>query len=170
VRTVSVLPGIPTRLTAAQVSALHLDPCFVNRTYWFEPVPTDVELGHYGQLYVTSLPGGPEGPELGARGSVFRVNAYTGRACRVVGGFLGATGLAVSRHGTLYVAELFGNRISRVRLGYDGPDVSTFATPTQPGDVEWTPYGLVATTNVLSGTDGSSAPAGQLVRYGFEYH
>lgn len=51
------------------MSGLGLDPCFVGRTYWFEPVPTDIEVGRGGQLYVPSLLGGPEGDELGARGS-----------------------------------------------------------------------------------------------------
>lgn len=32
----------------------------------FEPVPIDVEIGDDGMLYVSTLPGGPEGPELGA--------------------------------------------------------------------------------------------------------
>jgi hypothetical protein len=32
-------------------------------------VPTDVEVGPLGQPWVSTLPGGPEDPSLGARGS-----------------------------------------------------------------------------------------------------
>jgi sugar lactone lactonase YvrE len=67
-----------------------------------------------GLLYVTLLPGGPEDPSLGARGAVYSVNARTGDVAFVACGFLGATGLALGPDGTIYVAELFGNRISTV--------------------------------------------------------
>ena len=37
-------------------------------TYYFEPVPTDVEVGPDGKLYVTTPPRRPRGPEpLGTR-------------------------------------------------------------------------------------------------------
>ena len=36
--------------------------------------------GPDGRLYVTSLPGGPEDPSLGARGAIFRVTPSTGSA------------------------------------------------------------------------------------------
>ena len=167
VTTVATLPAIPTTLTAEEVSGMGLDSCFVGTTYWFEPVPTDVELGPHGALYVSSLPGGPEGPELGARGSVFTINPFTHRARQVVRGFVGATGVAVAPNGTLYVAELFGNKIDRVRLTRFGPYVTTLARATAPGAVEWTPWGIAATINVLSGTDPGTTPAAQLVKYGF---
>jgi len=167
VRTVATLPAIPTTLTAAQVSGMGLDPCFVGTTYWFEPVPTDIEMGRFGQLYVSSLPGGPEGPQLGARGSVFTVSPIAHRARQIVRGFTGATGVAVAPNGTLYVSEIFGNKISRVTWSRFGPHISTLAKVTAPGAVEWTPWGVVATTNVLSGTESGSAPAAQLVKYGY---
>lgn len=162
VRTVATLPGIPYTFTAEVVEGFGLDPCFVGRTYYFEGVPTDVETGPDGRLYVTSLPGGPEGPELGARGSVFKIDAKSGHKKQVASGFLGATGVAVSPRGTIYVAEMFGNKITAVRHGHR----STLASPPTPGAVEWTTWGVVATTDVLSGTDGTSAPAGQLVNFG----
>jgi streptogramin lyase len=71
-------------------------------------------------------------------------------------------GLAVSDTGDIYVSELQADRISRIAAG------TTTATPyarrTFPGDVEWTPDGLVATTDVLSGTNGVDPPQGRLVR------
>ena len=162
VKTVATLPGIPYRFTPDVVAGFGLDPCFVGRTYYFEGVPTDVETGPDGRLYVSSLPGGPEGPELGARGSVFKIDARSGHLKQVARGFLGATGVAVSPHGTIYVAEMFGNEITAVRHGHR----KTLASPPTPGAVEWTRWGVVATTDVLSGTDGTSAPAGKLVNLG----
>ena len=162
VKTVATLPGIPYTFTAEVVEGFGLDPCFVGRTYYFEGVPTDVETGPDGRLYVSSLPGGPEGPELGSRGSVFKIDARTGHQKQIARGFLGATGVAVSPHGTIYVAEMFGNKITAVRHGHRW----TKASPPTPGAVEWTKWGVVATTDVLSGTDGTSPPAGQLVNLG----
>ena len=167
VRTVATLPGIGYTITEDVASGFGLDPCFVGRTYYFEGVPTDIETGPHGRLYVSSLPGGPEGPELGARGSIFTIDVARHRARQVVSGLLGATGVAVSPTGTLYATQMFGNEISRITFGRGGPRVSTFATPTTPGAVEWTRWGVVATTDVLSGTDGTSAPAAQLVNLGF---
>lgn len=162
VRTVATLPAAAHTISADEAAGLGLDACFAGRTYYFEGVPTDVELGPDGRLVVTSLPGGPEGDQLGARGAVYSVDVGSGRTRRLADGFAGATGVAVSPSGTLYVAEMFGNRITRVSHGHR----STLASPPTPGAVEWTRWGVVATTDVLSGTDGTSAPAGQLVDYG----
>lgn len=163
VRTVATLPAAAHTLTADEAAGLGLDPCFAGRTYYFEGVPTDVELGPDGRLVVTSLPGGPEGDQLGARGAVYSVDVGSGRTRQLAAGFLGATGVAVSPTGTLYVAEMFGNRITRVSHGHR----STLASPPTPGAVEWTRWGVVGTTDVLSGTDGGSAPAAQLVDFGY---
>ena len=103
------------------VAALGLPDCVVGVTYAFESVPTDVEVGRDGSLYVTTLPGGPESPVLGARGAVWKVNPWTGHARKVAGGFLGATNLAIGKHGTIYVAELFAGQISVVKNGSAKP-------------------------------------------------
>ena len=87
------------------------------RRYIFEPVPTDVEVGPDGKLYVTTLPGGPEDPSLGARASVYRVDPKTGNVKKVVSGLLSATGLAVGKNGKMFVAELFRGRIAQVKPG-----------------------------------------------------
>ena len=121
VRTLAVLPPQPTTFTAEMAAALGLPDCVVGVTYAFESVPTDVEVGRDGNLYVTTLPGGPESPVLGARGAVWKVNPWSGSVRKVAGGFLGATNLAIGRHGTIYVAELFAGRISVVEHGSAQP-------------------------------------------------
>jgi hypothetical protein len=117
IRTVAVLPPQPTVVSADAVTANGFPACVTGLTYDFEPVPTDVEVGHDGMLYVTTLPGGPEDPSLGARGSVYQINPWTGETTQVATGFLGATNLALGRHGQIFVSELFGGKISRVVNG-----------------------------------------------------
>lgn len=121
VRTLAVLPPQPAPITQEAADAFGLDPCVVGAVYDFESVPTDVEVGRDGRLYVTTLPGGPEDPSLGARGSVYRVDPRTGKSRRIATGLLGATNLAFDRHGRLFVAELFAGRVSRVKHGHPVP-------------------------------------------------
>ncbi|WP_426565160.1 ScyD/ScyE family protein [Angustibacter sp. McL0619] len=121
---IAVLPRQPLKVTAQQAADLGLTKCVVGVTYNFEAVPTDVELGPDGLLYVTTLPGGPEGPVLGARGSVYTVNPSTGRVHRLATGFLGATNLTVDSHGKVYVAELFAGQISTISHGVAKPYVA----------------------------------------------
>jgi hypothetical protein len=117
IRTLAVLPPQPTTITPDMAEALGLPDCVAGVTYNFEPVPTDVEVGKDGYLYVTTLPGGPEGDALGARGKVWKVNPHTGSARVIASGFLGATNLALGRHGQIYVSELFAGKISVVKHG-----------------------------------------------------
>jgi len=129
----AILPAQVTTFTPTMVGALGAPDCLIGESYAFEPVPTDVEVGPSGQLWVSTLPGGPEDPSLGARGSVYKVNPSTGASQRVATGFLGATNLAVSPDGTAYVTELFAGKISRVsRTG----QVSTAAWLPNPLSVE----------------------------------
>ena len=69
IKTVAVLPPTPATITAEAAEAIGIPECAVGLEYWFEPVPTDVELGPDGWLYVSSLPGGPEDGEPGCPGS-----------------------------------------------------------------------------------------------------
>lgn len=142
IRTLAVLPPQPAVITAEAAAAFGLPSCVIGVTYAFEPVPTDVEVGKDGALYVTTLPGGPESAALGARGALWRVGAWTGKLTRLAGGFLGATNLAIGKHGEIYVAELFGGQISVVSHGTKRPFVSL------PGvvAVESGPSGLWAAT------------------------
>ena len=97
VSTIAVLPRQPVTLTAEQVAGMGAPACLAGATYAFEPVPTDVERGEHGKLWVSTLPGGPEDPSLGARGSVYTVNPWKHSTQRVATGFLGATDLALGR-------------------------------------------------------------------------
>jgi hypothetical protein len=100
-------------------------PSCAGETYAFEPVPTDVE--RVGKaLWVTTLPGGPESPALGARGSVYRIKH--GVVTKVAGGFLGATNLGVAK-GRIYVTELFSGKVTKFGKG------GRFTRYTVPGAV-----------------------------------
>ncbi|MFS0867211.1 ScyD/ScyE family protein [Microbacterium sp. 179-B 1A2 NHS] len=117
ISTLAVLPAQPTRITAEMAAAVGLPDCVVGVTYRFEAVPTDVEVGRDGMLYVTTLPGGPESPVFGARGALWKVNPYSGKAKQIASGFLGATNLALGKKGEIYVAEYFAGAISVVKMG-----------------------------------------------------
>lgn len=145
IRTVAVLPPQPAVVTAEAASALGMPDCTVGVTYDFESVPTDVEIGPGGMLYVTTLPGGPEGPELGARGALWQVDPRSGHVRKIAGGFLGATNLAIGKHGAIYVAELFGGKISVVKCG------RTFTLVSLPGVVS---VETAANGTIYAGTMG----------------
>ena len=86
VSTVAVLPPQPFVITAETAGVVGFPECTVGLTYNFEPVPTDVEVSNSGLLYVTTLPGGPEDPSLGARGSVYAVDPSNGEVTHVASG------------------------------------------------------------------------------------
>jgi hypothetical protein len=109
---IALLPPQPVRLSTAQANSLNAPSC-AGETYAFEPVPTDVERVR-NALWVTTLPGGPEDPSLGARGSVYRIK--NGAVTKMATGFLGATNLAVAR-GRVYVTELFAGKVTKLGAG-----------------------------------------------------
>jgi hypothetical protein len=109
------------------------------------------------KLAVTTLPGGPEDPSLGARGSIYRVDARSGGTRRIAEGLMSPTGVAVG-NGFFLVAELFANRISIVEFGSKVP--RRWRKVTMPGDVEFGRAGIHWTSDVLS-----DPPAGKLVRW-----
>jgi len=151
ISTVAVLPPQPTVVTADAADGLGLPDCAIGLTYNFEAVPTDVEVGRDGQLYVSLLPGGPEDPNLGARGSVYAVNPQTGATHQIATGFAGATNLALGPDGTIYVAELFADEIAVVQ---GGSTVDTIPLP-QPAAVEYD-RGLLYARRTCSATEQSS--------------
>lgn len=161
VSTVAVLPAVPVEVTPAVAEALELPACTAGATYFLEPVPTDVEVGPGGRLYVSSLPGGPEDGSTGAIGGVFRVDPRSGKVTRVAGGLVSATGVAVAPSGDLYVAELFGGRIAKVKRG--ATRATTVYRAPMVAAVELHDGLLYATTRALTGLAGD-APAGRVVR------
>lgn len=129
---IATLPAQPLKVTKAGAAAFGLPACTLGHNYWFEPVPTDVEL-YNGKLYVSILPGGPEDPSLGARGKVYTIDLDTREITRIGKGFAGATDLAVSPKGKVYVTELFGNAVSTIK---NGVRKKVFSVPA-PSAIEW---------------------------------
>jgi hypothetical protein len=152
IRVVAVLPPQQIVATADIVAANHLPDCVTGLTYGFEPVPTDVEIGPGGMLYVTTLPGGPEDPSFGARGSVYRINPRTGAMTRLATGFSGATNLALGNHGQIFVSELFASKVSRVAAGGPAPLVDV----TDPAGLEFARGKLYVGYDINNQTDGGS--------------
>ncbi|PVU84379.1 ScyD/ScyE family protein (plasmid) [Cellulomonas sp. WB94] len=151
VRTVAVLPPALVPVSAEAAAAFGLDPCVVGHDFALEGVPTDVEVGRHGELIVSSLPGGPEDGSLGANGRVFSLDKRSGNLSLLASGLAGATNVAVAPDGTIYVAELFADRVSAIspRTG----DVTAVKTLTQPAGLEWSDGKLYVSTNVFG--DGS---------------
>lgn len=157
VSTLAVLPPQPLVLTQDMVDENNagtdeegnpnpiLPDCVVGHAYAFEPVPTDVELGPDGMLYVSTLPGGPESPAFAGRGSVYRVDPASGTSTRIATGFTGSTNLAVAPDGTVYVAELFADQVSKVVAGAP----VAVASVTMPAALEWANGKLYASTDTF---------------------
>ncbi|QIG44127.1 ScyD/ScyE family protein [Nocardioides anomalus] len=153
-----MVPAAVATITPAAAKGMELPKCAIGKKFAVEAVPTDIEVGPDGKLYVTSLPGGPEDGSLGALGRVVRMDPTTGKAKTVVDGLVSPTGLAVDASGDLYVAQLFPGLISKVAAG--SKKAKPFAQVPFPGDVEIAPGGgLVATAYALPG----KKPKGQVV-------
>jgi hypothetical protein len=151
VSVLAVLPAQPVHISAALATANGAPDC-AGITYRFEPVPTDVEVGPHGRLYVTTLSAAP-----GPSGSVWSLS--DGCAHRIATGFVGATNLAVTPGGTIYVAQLFAGTIAEV---HDGGPQTVASLPGVAG-LEWSGGHLYASTAVAA--TGGSGP-GTIVRFG----
>lgn len=163
VRTVAVLPPIPVEITQELADSIGAPDCAVGHDYLFEPVPTDVEVGPDGLLYVSSLPGGPEDGSV--PGGVFTVDPANGDVDQIATGLVSATGLDVAANGDVFVSELFAGKITRIAAGHGAQ--STFVRVPFPAAVEVKGDYVYATVNALSGLSGQpgDAPAGKVVRY-----
>ncbi len=159
VSTVAVLPPTEVTVSADAVAELHLDACFTGLKYLLEPVPTDVEMGPDGWLYVSSLPGGPESAALGANGRIYKVNPKSGKVKMVATGFVGTVDLAVANNGDIYVAELFAGQISKIKAGSN--KAKPFLKVNMPGAVEWTKDALYYTENAVP---AGKNPKGKVIR------
>ena len=125
IRTVVALPVITTGACAGRTNN---DPAHAG----CDPVPTDLEMGDDGYLYVSGL-----GAEV--EGHIYKINPRTGRIVATWGQLPPLTGIAVSHDGTIYAASLFTDTVFRFRHG-----VVTTAFVPAPTDVEWGHGGLVA--------------------------
>jgi hypothetical protein len=175
-KVVAVMPAVGTRVTAEALAAEGLPTCAAGEKYYFEFVPTDVERGRDGSLYVTSLPGGPEDDSLGARGAVYKVNPWNGHVRKVAGGFVGAVDLAIGPDGTIAVAELFGGGgQGQVTLFRPWSSWRKSLALTSPGAVEWVGSRrhskLYVTTDAFVPDDtGAPQPIGKLQVLSFGSH
>lgn len=161
VSTAAVMPRVGVEITEEMATTLELPECTVGETVYLENVPTDVEVGPDGNLYVTSLPGGPEDGSLGANGGVYQVNVGTGTVNQYVGGLVSPTGLAIEPNGTAYVTSLFGGFVIKQTLGGE-PEM--FSEIALPGDIEVSgDYLYVTATDLFN--DGSTPPRGKVLRW-----
>lgn len=149
VSTIAVLPPQPVTITSDLAAGLGLPDCTIGVVYRFEPVPTDVELGPDGDLYVTALTGASE--IVGAGGKLYHITS-TGTVEEVASGFVGATNLAIAPSGTIYVANLFSGDISKV----EGGTTTTVANLPGVAALEWARGHLFAST--APAVIGSSDP------------
>jgi len=157
VSTVAALPPAKVKVTPSGAEANGLPACSIGHKYGFEAVPTDIEVGPDGNLYVTSLPGGPEDGSLGANGRVLRVKPGGGKVKTLVRGLVSPTGIAVATNGDMYVTQLFMGVISKIKAGKS--KVKPYLELPLPAAVEVTPTGLLATIKTLP----AKKPKGQVV-------
>ena len=120
IKVLAVLPPQPHKITAADAKAIGAGTdCVIGITYNFEPVPTDVEVGRHGALYLSTLPAVPR------RQASPRVAACGGsRATTCAGSPPASTARPTSRitpSGRILVAELFSGRISTIAHGKPAP-------------------------------------------------
>jgi hypothetical protein len=156
----SVLPRQPATITAEAAAGLGLPDCVVGAVYNFEAVPTDVEVAADGRFIVSLLPGGPEDPSLGARGSVVSVNPRNGNATRLATGLLGATNVALGPDGKIFFSELFGGKIGVIDRGR----VGTYVQLGSPLGLTYFKGALYAGTLAPTDDQGNPTGTGSIVR------
>lgn len=156
---VALLPRQSTLITAAVAKANNLPKCAIGITYYSNPVPTDLQFGPNGKLYVSTLSGGL------AAGTVYTVDVRTGASTFVAGGFIGSTNLAVTPRGVIYVANLFSGTISRIYRGR----VTTVATVKDVLSLTFNRGALYAGTAAPAVLEDatSAGPGGSIVRITF---
>jgi sugar lactone lactonase YvrE len=167
ISTVAVLPGTPITFTEetkahfeAVLGGATMPDCVVGESFTPEPVPTDVEVGEDGRLYVSTLQG--LAGEAFPLSTVYRVNPRSGSVKAVADrGMQGATGLAIAPDGRILVAELFGGEVSVVTPGRS--TARTLFEVESPGDVEIDGRTVYATAGVLG--EGGAPGDGSVVTY-----
>lgn len=166
ISTVAALPPVKVTASAELLGALNAmlagipelpegttaPDCLLGKTFVAEPVPTDVEMGRDGQLYVTTL-AGVAGESL-PLSHVYKVDPRHGKIRTVASGLHGATGVAVASNGTVFAAEMFGGEVSVIPKG--SKKATTLFTADSPGDVEVKGNTVYATTGVFD-AEGNGA-------------
>lgn len=162
--TVAVLDPVLVEITAELAEQFEIPEACVGESYRFEGVPTDVEVGGDGLLYVSSLPGG----EVPGYGSVLTIDPADGAQETVVSGLVAATGVAVDDNGDIYVCELFKNTLTKVPAGGEPEPFWEGEGAPGPAAVEIRNGILYASVNALTGLSGEpgDVPMGQVVTWG----
>jgi hypothetical protein len=155
---VTVMPAVPLKVTAKRAKANKLPACTIGHRYFFEPVPTDVEVAPDGQLVVTELVGATEGPGFGGQSRVYVVDPSDGSMRLVAKRLAGAVGVAIAGDGNYLVSQLFANEVSRVDASSGA--VSHYRGVQQPAAVERVGGKVYVTSRVLA-----KKPVGRLLRF-----
>lgn len=131
VSTLAVLPAAQVKVTKKLRKNMGLPKCTQGKVFKSEPVPTDVELGPDGNLYVTTLGGGLG--ESMPLGGLYQVTP-AGKVTEQAKGLMSPVGLAISNTGTAYISQLFADTVLEVPFG-GAP--TTLSEIPKPGDVEF---------------------------------
>lgn len=150
VRKVAVLPPVTAVFTDEIAAGLGLPDCVIGHTFKGEPVPTDIERGPGGKLYVTTL-GGGAGESLPV-GAIYRINPRTGHVKAVLRGLSAPVGLAIRPSGRMYFSQLFSGGIFTAKAG--SSKVRRFAPNPMPAEVELRDGKLYATDKALNPKGG----------------
>ena len=158
ISTVAVLPAVKVKVSKQLRKGMGLPKCTQGKTFKGEPVPTDVEVGPDGNLYVTTL-GGGLGEQMPV-GAVYRVTP-AGAVSEMAGDLMSPTGIAIGADGTSYISMLFPSQVLAIPFG-GAP--STFAELPFPGDVEVAGESVYVTRTGL--TDPQEGPfTGAVLKY-----
>lgn len=167
ISTVAVVPGSAITFTETHKAVAEgmfggasMPDCVVGASYTPEPVPTDVEIGADGQLYVSTLQGALG--EAFPLSTVHRIDPASGEISVVADrGMQATTGLALTPNGGVLVAELFGNEISVITPG--STEARTLVEVGAPADVEFARGRVYATVGVFG--EGGAPGNGTVVTY-----
>jgi len=152
ISTVALLPPVKVTVNKKLRKGLGLPKCTQGKTFKGEPVPTDVELGPDGKLYVTTL-GGALGEQL-PLGSVYQVDPVTGAVVSQGSGLVGPVGLAISATGTAYISQLFAGDVLVKPFGGSASEFTTVAGGPAGVEVNGTDVYVTDSDLFGSGTDG----------------
>jgi hypothetical protein len=162
IRTLAVLPPVKATVNKKIRKEFGLPKCTQGKTFKAEPVPTDVEVGPDGNLYVTTL-GGALGESMPV-GSVYQIAPATGKVTLMAGRLMSPVGIAISPTGTTYISLLFPSVVMQQPLG---GDASVFAEVPFPGDVDYSAGNVYVTETDLT-NDGTTPPAGAVLKFATE--